>query len=615
MNNLLRALLLAWFCCNFAVKLAFATVDDDYAKAYGINNLHLYDQAQLAQLLPKLKRMGFNTITTTIIWRVVELQPGPFDFTRYQIALDYLQQSGFKFILILDSSGRPLLDLEGQVTNTYAIPDWLWQQHPQALSVDFNDLRQYNLDFHDWQHLPFLERFYRTTISYLKKRYVASIRAFVPGIMHELEVKYPQYGYRWQSYSAAAKQEFAAWLAQQGKPASDLPNMAYANNIAYHTAVQQPLFADFMRFREQSLKRYVCSLTDLIRQYELPAAGYFGQSFTSHDAIYALGVIEEVVECFDHITVDYNYYDGWQVKLNPYILPVLINYAYNLGYQHVIAGLYLERFYTPENNFLTTNLIAPQKTLALLAQDPPDGLEIANIKPNHLAPITPIRTPELNLDAKKSEETIKVGIVTSKWTYYLWIGEHSNERNIIEDALLESYRLLSREEGFSVEILGERALLKQDLSRYDVLYMPHQTTLSDEALLVIREYYANGGRLAQDVQFDSYSLDGSKKSGWQNDVFGIAKIRWRQRDEKFVYQGQRVILPDQTRNYFSSALLQAKLGFRVTMPKFSRLDRGLILRGPRTLAFGFLPQLIEDKDKPEFWQQLFIDSIRKLVKK
>jgi len=38
-----------------------------------------------------------------------------------------------------------------------------------------------------------------------------------------------------------------------------------------------------------------------------------------------------------------------------------------------------------------------------------------------------------------------------------------------------------------------------------------------------------------------------------------------------------------------------------------------MLRGPRTLAFGFLPQLIEDPGKANFWQRLYIDTIRDLL--
>ena len=613
--KLLSILLVGGACLWFSATSAQGGTDNDYAKAFGVTALFLYDQERFDELLPTLKKMGFNTITAALVWREVEPRPGEFDFSRYQFALDYLRDNGFKVILILDSSGRELLDLEYQAMGSYAVPDWVWKQYPQALSMDFSDRTEYNLDFHDRQHVPLLERFYHKTLSYLQTHHSETIRAIVPGVMHELEIKYAQYGYRWQSYSPAARQGFATWLVQQGKAAANLPHMGYANNIESHTAAYQPLFADFMRYREQSVKHYVCRLTNIIRQYDLPAGGYFGQIFTSHDAIYALGVIEEVSDCFDHITVDYNYFDGWRVELNPYIPPLLVNYAYNLGYQHVIAGLYLEKYYHVPKRYVSYYLNTIQETLNLLNKELPDGLEIANIRTSDLAPITPISTPKKPVHREKTKNPIRVGIVASKWTYYLWIGEHSNKRNIIEDALIMAYRLLIQEHDFAVEILGERALLKQDLSRYDVLYLPHQTTLSNEVLALIEDYYKSGGRLAQDVQFNSYSLDGSKKVGWQNDLFGIAKMRWRQRDEKFIYQGRRVMLPNQTRSYFSTVLLEAKPGYRITMPKFSRPARGLILRGPRTLALGFLPQLVDDKDKQNFWQQLFVNSIRELAKR
>ena len=392
-----------------------------------------------------------------------------------------------------------------------------------------------------------------------------------------------------------------------------MPVIDYSNNLANSHPTLESEFPELMQYREAVLKRYVCRLTDLIRQHGSIAAGYFGQSLTSHDAIYALGIIEEVIDCFDKITVDYNYYSGWQVELNPYVIPLLVNYATNLGYPRVMAGLYLERLY--EAGHLNKHYLhAVTDTLKLLRGNSIAGIEIGNVLFNDLNILSTLPLlKHINSSVSKENSRFKIGLVASKWTFYLWHGEHSNQRNTIQDALFASFRLLHHADDFAVNVLGEHALMTQDLSQYDALVFPHQTTLSASAMAMVHRYAKTGGRLVQDVRLNAFAATGELNSGWEKELFGIAGLSWHNDSQRFIYNNRRIILPKQANLYFAYATMAAAPGYKVTMPLFRQTNIGLMIRGPRTLVFGFLPQLIEDKAKKDFWQQAYLDSIRALL--
>ena len=578
-------------------------------------DMFTFDDARLQQTLALLEMNGFDTVTTTIAWSVVEPEPQQFDFSAYQRVLDRVTDSGFRLILILDSSMRELLDQQIRETRRIAVPDWLIERHPEAFAVDFSGQRSYNLDYADDNHRPLLARYYRRTLAWLRERYGDSVIAVAPGIMHELEIKYAQWGYRWQSHTEAAQQGFDDWLADRGLSPAPLPVIDYSNHVGQYRPREEPLFGPFMRYREAVLKEYACALTDLIREAGYTATGYFGQSHSAHDGIYALGIIEELTGCFDKVTVDYNYFDGWQVELDPHIIPLLVNYAYNLGYERVMAGLYLEKYYAPSGQFVGERLVVANRTLTRLERRPLVGIEIGNV---HFEELAQLGVLDL-ADFPPSQPTIpatarhRVGLVASKWTYYLWHGERSFGRNLLQDALLASYRLLDTAPDIEVAVLGEQALITQSLDQYEALVLPLQTAISDTALKAIRSYHANGGILVQDVQFNAFDIAGRPREGWSNPLFGIDGISWHHESDTFVVDGRRLQLPRQLRSPFTYALLAPQPGHRLLMRRFDNLESGLMLRGPRSLAFGFLPQLVADSGKGDYWQRLYVDSIRDLL--
>lgn len=582
-------------------------------------DLFTFDDTHLTQLINRLQTAGFNTVTTTIAWSVVEPQAGVFDFSPYIRVFDKLTSHGLNLLVILDSSMREILDQDIRPTGAIAVPEWLLKRFPDATAEDFSHQRSDNLDYADRRHLPFLDRFYRTTLAFLRRRYGNRVIAIAPGIMQELELKYAQWGYRWESYTTAAQDGFATWLKAHGSPAAKLPVINYSNELGHYRPHIEPLFAPFMRYRENALKDYVCRLSRIIRSYDYPAAGYFGQSMTSHDGIYALGIIEDLTGCLDSITVDYNYFDGWHIELDPYIIPLLVNYAHNLGYPKIMAGLYLEKYYSNNGNFIDRYLQTTHKTLRLLTkQNLSKGVEIGNVKLDDLKKLQSLKLDALKKNqnsntSAKSNESYRIGIVASKWTFYLWHGEHSFGRNLIEDDLLANYRVLTTQPDFSVDVLGEHALLTRNLSQYDALILPLQTTLSPAALTAIRRYFGRGGRLVQDVQFDAFDTAGRPLTGWVNDLFGIGGISWHDQTATFIIDHRRLTLPKQNHSYFTYTLLAPRPGHRLLMRLFNNPREGLMLRGDRTLTFGFLPLLINDPGKRHYWQHLYVSALRHLL--
>lgn len=573
-----------------------------------------------AELITSLKDAGVNTVATPIAWSVAELQPGEYDFSPYVPALDALAENGLHLLIILDSSGRKLLDANGLPSGFLTLPGWITEVAANPLAVDFSDNRTPNLDYHDSGHWQALARFYHQAVDFFSRRYGDKIIAYVPGITAELEIKYPQEGYRWQSYSDAAQTGFNAWLRQRGIPAADLPIPNFNNNLASGRPALDPLFPELMRYREATLRRYVCDLAELIRQGGGNTFGYFGQMFTSHDAIYALGIIEEVVACFDMIAVDFNFHDGYQIQLNPYVVPLMVNYARHLGYERIIGGIYLEKLRNNDGKFVTDHTPVIQKTIELLsAEDALAGIEIGNLSLSNLPVFNTFGIEALTTaaerDTPRPQHQFKVGLVASKWTFYLWHGEHSNDRNIIQDVLLSSYIALREAGDFEVAILGEKALIEGNLEAFDALILPHQTTLSQEAREAIRSYYQTGGRLVQDVRFGEFGADGRPRGDWEDQIFGIAGRNWQYERGRFRYQGERLTLPRQDRAYFSHVLLLPAPGHELAMPAVGRSQQGLILRGPRTLTFGFLPQLTELTEGSDevSWRDIFVEEIRKLI--
>ncbi|MFN9727428.1 MAG: hypothetical protein ACK543_07970, partial [Acidovorax sp.] len=99
---------------------------------------------------------------------------------------------------------------------------------------------------------------------------------------------------------------------------------------------------------------------------------------------------------------------------------------------------------------------------------------------------------------------------------------------------------------------------------------------------------------------------------WMNDVFGIAKVEWKKGGGIFLIDGKIYRLQRSPRLYTGHASITPRPGYTLMANELLRSDQGIMVRGPRTLAFGFMPQLVEDRTQTE-WHQLFVQQVRKLA--
>ena len=130
------------------------------------------NNSDIDEVLAALKDAGATIIHTTLAWSSAEPADGEFDFSAFRANYERLRQEGFKFIIALDSSGRPVVPpsrvvvVEGLRT---ARPPWL----AGVLSFDIfgadADGRAYaELDYNDAGHLPYLHRFYKQALAFIR---------------------------------------------------------------------------------------------------------------------------------------------------------------------------------------------------------------------------------------------------------------------------------------------------------------------------------------------------------------------------------------------------------------------------------------------------------------
>lgn len=74
----------------------------------------------------------------------------------------------------------------------------------------------------------------------------------------------------------------------------------------------------------------------IVRSHQQVMVSYFGEIFTSHDAIYGGGVVENLGSCVDIAVVDFNFYDGYRLKPDSDILPLMANYLAHNGFKKIM---------------------------------------------------------------------------------------------------------------------------------------------------------------------------------------------------------------------------------------------------------------------------------------
>lgn len=600
----LRAVLLV---CVIIPGMAWASQCRDGPIISGFESDVFYHDPEA--LIDGFAGSGINTVATTIAWSVVEARPGQVDASPYFPALDALTARGYCLILLLDTAGRAMHSeiARKYVADLATIPDssrpaWLADTVADLNAVDFYGGTSRSLEFENAAAREYAIRFYRGVIPVLLARYREHIVGFATCVTSECEVKFSQNGFRWESYSPLAKTAFRDYQTSLGLAPQDMPVMDFPNQLARGQPREVAAYPVMQAFREDSLRRHVCALSDVIGAFGQRRIGYFGQPFAFPDGIYATGVIEKVVDCFDVAVIDYNFYNGYAVELRPDIPAFITDYALALGYPEVMVGLYAERFRDP-----ATGEVDPRAYRVIsdaLAQVSPSarllGAEVGNLTGKEFARLPGLsdQIERITRDALRAADgTPRVALYASIANSYLWQGDWSNGRQLLQDNLLANYRALKAQRGVELVIVTDRHLVAGDeaLADIDVLVLPHLTTMPPDAREAILRYVTRGGRVLADMQLDAFLPSGAMQTDDRlRRALGIAAQQAFGRVMGFRNGAALVAFPAQ-RQYVGGFLLAPLPGFRVAYPALKGRGEGVILQGAASTVFGCLPLLAEGR--------------------
>ena len=574
-----------------------------------------WDLRQNPGLVGELRSRGVTHATVYLNWSDIEARRGQYEFTHYHQHLDALVQGGLSLILVLDMGGRPYLNDHAQlVPDTYTVPLWLTKEQPLTLMKNFSGNLTPQPDFTDIAIQKYAHGFITQTVRHFSQRYSGKILGYAIGLQEEHEIKYGQTGYQWRDYKESTQADF---LKKYG---AKQPVINYNNNIAAGVPKAEPLLYTHKEYRENRLKDATCTYASAIRSHGAQAIGYFAETFTSHDGIYATGIVEKLVDCIDIAVIDYNFFDGYSLVDDADVLPTLANYMGSLGYRQIMVGAYAEQW--AAKGKIRELMPAVQRSIAQsLAQERVIGYEVGGFmhrsgSANPLAELdlSVLERKSATLRAAPAGNRPRIGILGSATNFYLWHGERSAGRNTHRDALFAAYQILSSQSGISVHLIGEKNLLQDDplVQTLDAILVPHQAALPHSVKSRLTTFWKNGGALIQDMRLGEFDENGKPTFDWMHEVFGIANIDWKKRGGVFLIDGNIYRLKPSARMYTSYASITPRPGYKVLATDLLQRDRGIMVRGERTLVFGFMPQLIDDETK-EAWQKMFVRELRSVA--
>ena len=577
-----------------------------------------WDINQHKNLPQEIKNRGFTHATFYINWNDVEKTKGVYEYAHYYPYLDALVKGGVSLILVLDMGGRNYFAENGNlIKGEYTIPKWIYRDYPDSIMRNFSGDAQWQADFSAGPIRKHSTEFIEQSVSHFSRRYSGKILGFSIGLQEEHEIKYGQTGYQWRDYSESTQNDF---FNKYGKKQ---PVINYNNEIKRGFASDEPLLYVHKEYRENRLKETTCAYAQAIRNKGAAAIGYFAETFTSHDAIYATGIIEKVVSCIDIAVIDYNFFDGYSLNSDWTVLPTLTSYMSSLGYKKIMVGAYAEQW---ERHKKTHELIPViNRTISeSLAQPNVIGFEIGGFQrqatATQSATIDLEKLSSISIKAPSSQQRVakvspvRLGILGSATNFYVWHGERSAGRNTHHDALFEAYKILSVEPGLDVHIIGEKNLIENDtlVQSLDAILVPHQTAFSQNIKAKLTTFWNNGGALVQDMRLGEFDENGKPTNDWMHEVFGISHLEWKKTGGVFLIDGKVHRLKRSLRSYTNYASMTPRPGYKLLAKEPLEHRKGIMIRGERTLAFGFLPQLVEDETK-DTWRKLFVREIMNVV--
>ncbi len=484
------------------------------------------------QTIDMLKKCKVETISVPLVWSFLEKNEGDYDAKEYDELLKPYLDAGFRFIFLLDVGGREIVDDNGELV-AYSLPDWVRNGETLTRHVDLlgEAANVYGLSYSNPTNAEALIRFIDKTTSHFGEKYEQSLVGFAPCITNEFEVKYPQTKYAFTDYSNEALDGFHHYLIQKYNSIDELndnlrtdysdiedielPTINYSNSISSGELNDDPLFMDFMKYREQVLVDYLIPVYSSIRDKGYKAIAYFGQTLSSHDAIYAAGVATRLSDFVDIAVIDYNFYNGYNEVYESIIPAMMVNYMHNAGYKEVWAGLYFERIpYAEHMDFL-------QETIDYIAADGlAKGYEIGGLL-YELRDKGDAAVPTMTYGVTVRTEQPRIAMYAGKWNFYKDHGESVRYFDYFSDVISQMYKIIRFELEYQVDILGDEAILNNKLQDYDLLVLPSQFFVDADVKNKIEEYLANGGKAFMDFRFGEWNASGDNTGSWSDDYFCI----------------------------------------------------------------------------------------------
>ena len=479
-----------------------------------------------------LHSCGVQTITVPLVWRFLEPKEGAFDPSEYDALLEPYAAEGFRFVFLIDGGNRQIYNKRRYIGSS--LPLWVVYKAETPRMTDFMDRhdRNYGLSYSSKACQEYYLRFCQETVDYFGKRYQNSLAGFAPCVMNEFEIKYPQSHYAFTDYGDEAQSAFRKYLKDRyqsvgemnqvlgtdylGITSVTMPAINYNNSISAGQLNDDPLFVDFMRFREQALVDYVTPIYQMIRGKGYPTVAYFCQMLNAHDAIYAAGMATKLADAVDIAVADFNFYNGYGENYDSIVPAMMVNYLHNAGYREVWAGLYFERIPYLEHESLL------QETIDYVAADGlAAGYEIGGIGETFRAQGAEA-APDLRYGVGRRTEQAAIAIYASPWNFYKSHGENTRYFDYFSDALSQMYKMIRFELGYPADILCDEAVLNGALERYDLLVLPGQFYVDQPVREAIEKYIAGGGKAMMDYRFGEWQINGTNTMAWSDESFGIA---------------------------------------------------------------------------------------------
>jgi len=479
-----------------------------------------------------LKACNVSNISVPLVWRFLEEKEGVFDPSEYDQLLQPYVDAGFHFIFLIDAGNRHIYNQNGDVV-TFSLPDWVLSSESITRQIDFLDRQdsEYGLSYSNPINQQRFLQYCEQTVTYFGVKYAESLVGFAPCIMNEFEIKYPQTQYAFTDFSNEALCAFRKYLQNKyttvdvmnktlatsypGFSSVSFPVINYSNSITDGSLNDDPLFADYMQYREQAIIDYITPVYKMIRETGNTVIAYFGQPLSGHDAIYGAGVVTKLSSLIDIAVIDFNFHNGYNEVYDSIIPAMLVNYVHNAGYPEVWAGLYFERIpYLEHMSFL-------QETIDYIAEDGlAKGYEIGGVF-HAFREHGVDATPTMKYGITKRKEPSRIAIYAGEWDFYKDHGEKVRYYDYFSDALSQMYKIVRFELGYPVDILCDDAILQDKLDQYDLLIIPSQFYVDVAVRDKIEQYISANGKTLMDFRFGEWNVNGLNTGSWSDPYFYI----------------------------------------------------------------------------------------------